>query len=50
MLSLARGRDSDSATERQRERLAGPHSADDPSRRIEEARRRLKAAIPPPED
>jgi hypothetical protein len=50
VLSLARGRGSHTATDRQGGRLAATHSADDPSRRIEEARRRLKAAIPPPED
>jgi hypothetical protein len=48
VLSLARGRHG-AATDAQRA-LADAHGSDDPSRRIEAARRRLKATIPPPED
>jgi len=49
VLSLARGRASAAAADPRRER-AGANGGQDPSRRIEEARRRLKAEIPPPED
>jgi len=49
VLSLARGRGS-AAEEHPRRDRADAHGGEDPSRRIEEARRRLKAEIPPPED
>jgi hypothetical protein len=48
VLSLARGRHGGPTDARRA--LADPHAADDPARRIEAARRRLKATIPPPED